>query len=747
MINFATSARLLSQNGYTPIPVVAGGKYPTIKNWTNINYEQSPQLLGEYCTKYPNASTGILLGDVCAVDIDVLDEQAAKACSDIVVSKFGEVPCRIGKAPKSAYFFRVEGNSFSKFRTAEFKIDGDKAQVEFLCDGQQVVVFGEHPHTKKPYSWCDKSLLDVNISQLPTISESEAQGLKDKFEKQLGCRGKKTPESRDSKAPLPNSLNAIPSMKVMEEALSFIDPQVYDDWIAIGHALKTIGAPGLKLFLSWSKRRPDGSVPRNFVSDDDVRKRWNSFKPVRTSLAAVLRKAAESGWKGETPFALKSNSHTELARYILADFKLREPCPVFVNGELWRFKDTNWSKVENYEQRLWVQELDEARYGRRERIRANKSLIDGVLSELHAMCEVPGFFDEPALGINCLSGFIKLSPNQQPVLVKHSPEQRQRFCINASWPTKIKKTPASLTERFFNGISGQGKVAQAKRSLLEEILGASCASLGTWVKIPKAFVLHGSSAQNGKSEYIKLVRGLLPVGAHCAIAPSDMAKEQFLANLSGKTANLTSELSSTRAIASDKVKAVISGDVVAAKRVYQPVFQFKPNALHVFATNILPTFYDGVDEGIRRRFIVIPFEDKIAEDKIVADIAAKILQTEMEMILSLAVGGAARIVSKGLYSLPEWIIRETEAWFADADTLRSWLEDDKIGRILEHQGGISYGDLFKRFREEITDIDPREYVPRFPVFKRVVREYVKQNPELEIVRRSAGYRIIKRVLL
>lgn len=295
MINFATSARVLSKNGYTPIPVVAGEKYPTIKNWTNINYAQSPELLGEYCTKHPDASTGILLGDVCVIDIDVLDEQAAKACSDIVVSKFGEVPCRIGKAPKSAYFFRVEGNSFSKLRTAEFKIDGDKAQVEFLCDGQQVVVFGEHPHTKKPYSWCDKSLLDVDISQLPTISESEAQGLKDKFEQQLGYRTKKTPERRDSKAPLPTSLNAMPSMKVMEEALSFIDPQVYDEWIAVGHALKSGGEQYLPLFRNWSKIRPDGSTPNNYKNEQDIDKSWSTFKPSRTSLRSIFRRAEAAG--------------------------------------------------------------------------------------------------------------------------------------------------------------------------------------------------------------------------------------------------------------------------------------------------------------------------------------------------------------------------------------------------------------------------------------------------------------------
>jgi hypothetical protein len=33
------------------------------------------------------------------------------------------------------------------------------------------------------------------------------------------------------------------------------------------------------------------------------------------------------------------------------------------------------------------------------------------------------------------------------------------------------------------------------------------------------------------------------------------------------------------------------------------------------------------------------------------------------------------------------------------------------------------------------------------VFKRIVREYVRKDPELEIVRQSGGYRIVERVLV
>ena len=85
-IFFAGVAERLLDNGYIPIPVVPGEKRPAIKNWTNVNYERSPKLLEQLRTKHGNASTGIVLGQVCVIDIDVLDTEVAHACRGNVIS-------------------------------------------------------------------------------------------------------------------------------------------------------------------------------------------------------------------------------------------------------------------------------------------------------------------------------------------------------------------------------------------------------------------------------------------------------------------------------------------------------------------------------------------------------------------------------------------------------------------------------------------------------------------------------------
>jgi putative DNA primase/helicase len=132
-----------------------------------------------------------------------------------------------------------------------------------------------------------------------------------------------------------------------------------------------------------------------------------------------------------------------------------------------------------------------------------------------------------------------------------------------------------------------------------------------------------------------------------------LGKEQFLAELVEKTANLAKELSSVKVISSGKMKSVISGDVVSAKRVYQPVFSFAPQALYVFTANLLPSSHGGVDEGIRRRFVVVPFTETIPVSKRVPEIAKRILESEKEAILALAVEGAARMIETGTYSISQ----------------------------------------------------------------------------------------------
>ena len=48
-----------------------------------------------------------------------------------------------------------------------------------LCDGQQLVGFGIHPDTRKPYQWLGGEPGEVKRDELPEITEAEARQLVD----------------------------------------------------------------------------------------------------------------------------------------------------------------------------------------------------------------------------------------------------------------------------------------------------------------------------------------------------------------------------------------------------------------------------------------------------------------------------------------------------------------------------------------------------------------------------------------
>ena len=191
----ATAHRLkLLASGYCPIPLY--GKEPPVYNakkknnrfrglaeWeslTNVTREQ----IEMWDKTWPDSTnTGALTRTMPVLDLDILNEEAARACEDFVHERYedaGHFLSRIGLPPKRAIPFRTE-EPFKKFVVnliaPNAKADAKPEKIEFLADGEQVVVDGIHPDTGKPYHWHGGELGEVRHEDLPYIREAEAQTL------------------------------------------------------------------------------------------------------------------------------------------------------------------------------------------------------------------------------------------------------------------------------------------------------------------------------------------------------------------------------------------------------------------------------------------------------------------------------------------------------------------------------------------------------------------------------------------
>jgi Bifunctional DNA primase/polymerase, N-terminal len=215
-MNVLERRRRLLATGYPVIPLY--GKEPPNKG-NNKNKRRSltgweqlgnigDEMLVMWSKTWPDAqNTGILTRSMPTLDLDVLNEEAARALEDHVREQYeekGPILVRIGKPPKRAIPFRTI-EPFAKFVVNLTAPNGSEEKIEFLADGAQVAAFGIHPDTRQPYRWHGGVPGEIKLEELPYIREEAARALVEELVQILVERfgyvpAKERPGKRKSKA-------------------------------------------------------------------------------------------------------------------------------------------------------------------------------------------------------------------------------------------------------------------------------------------------------------------------------------------------------------------------------------------------------------------------------------------------------------------------------------------------------------------------------------------------------------------
>jgi hypothetical protein len=153
--------------GFCPIPLY--GKEPPaygknnkrkgLSGWQEL-HEVTPEQIDIWDSIWPDAvNTGALTRLMPTLDLDILNPEAAEAAEALVRERYeerGYILVRIGLPPKRAVPFRTQ-EPFDKIVVnlvaPNWSPEKKSEKIEFLSDGQQVVVDGIHPDTKQPYRW------------------------------------------------------------------------------------------------------------------------------------------------------------------------------------------------------------------------------------------------------------------------------------------------------------------------------------------------------------------------------------------------------------------------------------------------------------------------------------------------------------------------------------------------------------------------------------------------------------------
>lgn len=207
------------------------------------------------------------------------------------------------------------------------------------------------------------------------------------------------------------------------------------------------------------------------------------------------------------------------------------------------------------------------------------------------------------------------------------------------------------------------------RTILEEIIG----HVLMVENFPhKLFFLSGTGA-NGKSTFVKMINEFVgDLASHIDVSAFDDGTS--IGTLGGKLVNIADDVDAVYLEKSKNLKTIASGDIIDYRAIYSKVATLRSVATLIFTANELPNIKDKTD-GIKRRFVVIPFLNKVTERKYNLD---ELLSSEnaKSYLLNLGLKGVGRMYKKhGELSISETVKNATKQYYIDNNSVLQYLEE------------------------------------------------------------------------
>ena len=192
------------------------------------------------------------------------------------------------------------------------------------------------------------------------------------------------------------------------------------------------------------------------------------------------------------------------------------------------------------------------------------------------------------------------------------------------------------------------------------------------------FFCHGGGS-NGKTTLINTVADMLgdyasPIRIEALLATDRNrggGANEDIANLFRVRFAHTGEPNNQFRLNEALIKQLTGRDKIHARRLYEDLFEFEPTHKIWFAANHKPEIR-GVDEGIWRRVMMIPFEVTIPERERDRDLSKK-LKSELDGIFTWVVEGLRTYQERGL-DPPERVRAAKEAYRREMDILADFVE-------------------------------------------------------------------------
>lgn len=600
---YADSAQNLLANGYFPIPISPGSKAPIgLTTWTT----DGPDIIPAWVRSRGGHGVGVRSGNgLLVVDVDTTNPDLTSQVLGLVCGGlFGLSPLRIGRKGGGVLFRCPE---IAGGETWEHQ--ADQAQmVELRGTGQQLVLYGIHPDTGKPYRWFGGHPLTVPFNDLPSVRLSEVRGLLTG----LGFR----PKMKDGERfRLPAKVDAGGRHDALvRHGAQLVAQNCSEALVNVlldrnrTHCVPPLPADEVIAIAEWCLSK-DRNISTELDAGEDFARAFGSD-----------HKFGRGVWWHWTGNRLERDADGAIDRAVKG----------YVRA------------LEHKARAIHEAETKQAVFKRARSFQtAGKIAAIGRLAQSEPGCVVhPAKFDADPMVLNVANGLLDLRTGllryaqRTDLVTKLAPVT---FDPSATCPTWER----FLSETFADALDVVG--------FLQRALGYSLTGL---VSEQSLFILWGAG-RNGKSVLLEVVKSMLGDGEYALTAAPSVLLEQKgssipndLAALAGARFVTASETERNQKFAASRMKSLTGDEAVTARFLNKEFFTFIPQLKLWLATNGLPQF-DGADFAMVRRLRVIRFNNVVPESRVNPGLKGQLL-AELPGILNWCLAGCRQWQAEGM---------------------------------------------------------------------------------------------------
>lgn len=351
---------------------------------------------------------------------------------------------------------------------------------------------------------------------------------------------------------------------------------------------------------------------------------------------------------------------------------------MYYDGKRWKHDDTGRMKiladkvVDNMKnEKLFVadgvdqEDMEKYRYRHWKDSRNHNKKVNMMKECEHLLPVTNETFDNDFNLFNVQNGFVDLKAG------KLNDHERKNYFTKISNVEYTDKADCPKWDEFLNDIF------LGNQELVRFIQRAVGYSLSGHTSEQVLFVLYGNG-RNGKSVFLDILNevfgnystNIQPQAIMASKNNSDASPE--IAKLDGARLVTTTEPNEGERFDEGLLKQLTGGDRVSARKLYENEFEFTPQFKLWMATNHKP-YVRGRDEGIWRRFVIIPFDKQIPLHEIDRDLTKK-LKRELPAIMRWCVDGFLEWQRIGL-SEPAIIKEQRDEYRVEMDSIAMFVEE------------------------------------------------------------------------